>query len=180
MTQRASSRTIGATQGPDLEIGEESSEGLPGIELDRLEARFVLEDVCARASSLAGTDAGSGRLARVHVEEIDLSGSKLRGVELSNVLAQGVDAANGNWGGAEIRRTRFERARLTGLGLAESRIEEVCFSGCKLDYANFRHSKIARVTFEDCVLTGADFHGASIRCHSIRALPTRAGGVHRR
>jgi Pentapeptide repeats (9 copies) len=162
MSPRASSRAIGATRSPDLEIGEAESEQLPTIEIDRLETRFVLEDMCVRAGSLTEIDAGSGRLASVKLDGVDLSGSKLRAVELSNVLLQGIDAANGDWGGGEIRRTRFERARLTGLGLVESHTEEVCFSACKLEYANFRHSRIERTTFEDCVLTGADFHGASI------------------
>ena len=112
--------------------------------------------------SLAKVDAGSGRFERVHLEDIDFGESKLRAVKFIDVIAERIDAANGDWAGAQLRCTRFSDARLTGLNFAEARIEEVSFKGCKLDYANFRHSAMKQVSFEDCVLTGADFQGASL------------------
>jgi len=158
MAPRLSShRSIGATQAPDL-----LSDQLASIELDGLEAQFELEDVRVCSVSLAKADAGSGRFERVYLKDIDFGESKLRAVEFIDVIAERIDAANGDWGGAQLRRTRFSDARLTGLNFAEARIEEVSFKGCKLDYANFRHSAIKQVSFEDCVLTGADFQGASL------------------
>ena len=149
---------IGATQAPEF-----VSEELESVQLAGLDARFELEDVRVCSASLAEVDAGSGHVGRVHLKDVDLGESKLRGVELLDVIAERIDAANGDWGGAQLRRTRFSDARLTGLSLAEARIAEVSFKACKLDYANFRHSEIERVSFEDCVLTGADFQGASIK-----------------
>jgi uncharacterized protein YjbI with pentapeptide repeats len=102
-------------------------------------------------------------MRRVHLKDLDLGESKLRGIELLDVVAERVGAANGDWGDAQLRRTLFSDARLTGLSFAEARIQEVSFKACKLDYANFRHSRIERVSFEDCVLTAADFQGASIK-----------------
>jgi uncharacterized protein YjbI with pentapeptide repeats len=99
----------------------------------------------------------------VHLKDVDLGESKLRAVEFVDVIADRVDAADGDWGGAQLRRMLFSDARLTGLSFAEARIEEVSFKACKLDYANFRHSEIERVSFEDCVLTGVDFQEASIK-----------------
>ena len=55
--------------------------------------------------------------------------SKLRGVDFVDVIAERVDAANGDWGGAQLRRTLFSDARLTGLSFAEARIAEVSFRG---------------------------------------------------
>ncbi|MFZ1153354.1 MAG: pentapeptide repeat-containing protein [Solirubrobacteraceae bacterium] len=153
--RRPSTRTIGATQSPDF--GQ-----LESIDVDRLEARFELEDVQVFSASLVKVDAGSGRVGRVHLKDVDLSESKLRGAQLIDVLGERVNAANGDWGGAQIRRTLFSDARLTGLSFAEARMEDVSFKGCRLDYANFRHSAIEQVSFEDCVLTGADFQGARI------------------
>jgi uncharacterized protein YjbI with pentapeptide repeats len=103
-----------------------------------------------------------GALSGCTSKDIDFGESKLRAVKFIDVIAERIDAANGDWGGAQLRRTRFSDARLTGLNFAEARIEEVSFKGCKLDYANFRHSAIKQVSFEDCVLTGADFQGASL------------------
>jgi uncharacterized protein YjbI with pentapeptide repeats len=149
---------IGATQTPEL-----ASDELEPIDLDGLAARFELEDVRVCSASSLKLDAGYGRLARAQLVDVGLGESKLRGVEFVDVIAERLDVANGDWGGAHLRRTLLSDARLTGLGLAEARIEHVRFKLCKLDYANFRHCEIEHVTFEDCVLTGADFQGAKIK-----------------
>lgn len=148
---------IGATQTPDF-----TSDQLEGIEVNGLDAQFGLEDVRVCSVSLPKTDAGSGRFRRAHLKDIDFGESKLRAVQFIDVAAERIDAANGDWGGAQFRRAQFKDARLTGLNLAEAQVEQVSFKGCKLDYANFRHSAIKQVSFEDCVLTGADFQGASL------------------
>ena len=161
---------VGVTQAPEF-----ASEELESVQLAGLDARFELEDARVCSVSLLEVDAGSGRLGRVHLKDVDLGESKLRGVDFVDVIAERIDAANSDWGGAQLRRTLFSDARLTGLSFAEARIVEVSFKGCKLDYANFRHSEIERVSFEDCVLTGADFQGASIkatvfsRCQLVEA-----------
>jgi uncharacterized protein YjbI with pentapeptide repeats len=156
--RRPRPQQIGATQAPEF-----VSEELKSVQLAGLDARFELEDVRVCSASLLKVDAGSGRVGRVHLKDVDLDESKLRAVDFVDVIAERIDAANGDWGGAQLRRTLFSDARLTGLSFAESRIAEVSFKACKLDYANFRHSEIERVSFEDCVLTGADFQGASIK-----------------
>jgi uncharacterized protein YjbI with pentapeptide repeats len=155
--RRRSLAPIGALQPPDFD-----SDQLESVELDGLDARFLLEDVCICSTSLAKIDAGLGRFERVYLKDIDLGESKLRSVELIDVRAEGIDAANGDWGGSRFKRAVFSEARLTGLNLAEAQIEEVSFRACKLDYANFRHSAIKHVSFEDCVLVGADFQGANM------------------
>jgi uncharacterized protein YjbI with pentapeptide repeats len=149
---------IGATQVPEL-----ASDELEPVDLAGLASRFELEDVLVRSAPAAKLDAGSGRLTRSRLVDVDLGDSKLRAVELVDVIAEALDAANADWGGAQLRRTLFSDARLTGLSLAEARIEQVSFKLCKLDYANFRHSEIEHASFEDCVLTGADFQGAKIK-----------------
>ncbi len=142
---------------PDVE-----PDSLGGVEPEGLDDGFRLEDVRVDSVSLASLSVGSGRFERVHLKDVDLGQSKLRAVELIDVIAERIDAANGDWGGARLRRSTFSDARLTGVNFAEARFEEVSFKGCKLDYANFRHSAIKHVSFEDCVLVGADFQGASL------------------
>jgi uncharacterized protein YjbI with pentapeptide repeats len=102
------------------------------------------------------------RVEEARLGGLDLAGAKLPGLLMLDVAGEGVDAVNGNWRGADLRRVSFEGARLTGLDLGEARLDEVHFKSCKLDYANFRQATIAQVTFEDCVLTDADFQGAHI------------------
>lgn len=134
-----------------------------------------LEGIALSSFALIGIDAGSVRLERMHLEDVDLGESKLRGVRILDTVGTGLSAATGDWGGAQLRRVTFEGGRLTGLNLGEARIEEVEFKDCKLDYANFRHSKIDHATFDGCVMTEADFRGAAInasrfsRCELERA-----------
>jgi uncharacterized protein YjbI with pentapeptide repeats len=169
-SRRPKPHQIGATQAPEF-----VSDELESVRLAGLDARFELEDIRVCSASLVKVDAGSGRVRRVHLKDVDLGESKLRAVEFVDVIAERIDAANGDWGGAQLRRTLFSDARLTGLSFAEARIEDVSFKACKLDYANFRHSEIERVSFEDCVLTGADFQGSRIkatvfsRCQLVEA-----------
>lgn len=134
---RPTPATIGATQGPEGPLAD-----LTAIDP---EAREVEE------ARLAG---------------LDLEGAKLRGLRLVDVEAERVVAANGDWGGGLLRRTRFEGARLTGLSLGEAKLEDARFVGCKLDYANFRFAAIEHVSFEGCVLDSADFQGA--RLYAVR------------
>ncbi len=124
------------------------------------------------SASFAKVDAGSGSFRRAHLKDIDFIESKLRAVKFVDVIAERIDAANADWGGAQCRRTQFKDARLTGLSLAEAQIEQVSFKGCKLDYANFRHSAIKRASFEDCVLTGAGgLPRSAHRRHAFLPLP---------
>jgi len=148
---------IGATQAPDLSLAD-----LEEVEVGGIESEFELETVRLGPAALNGLDASSGRFEQARLEDVNLDDSKLRGLQLVDVEAERVSAANGNWGGALLRRVVFKQARLTGLELGEAKIEEAHFKGCKLDYANFRHSTIEFATFEDCVLDNADFQAARI------------------
>lgn len=50
------------------------------------------------SASLLKMDAGSGRIRRVHLEDVDLGESKLRAVDFVDVIGERIDAANGDWG----------------------------------------------------------------------------------
>jgi uncharacterized protein YjbI with pentapeptide repeats len=158
MSEQPAEHDVGATLGPDFVASE-----LQSAAITHIEPRFVLEDLRVRGASLISADAGSGRISRAHLEDVDLDESRLRGIEMADVLAERLTAANANWGGARLRRSLFSDARLTGLSLAEAQVKDVRFKACKLDYANFRNSEITRVSFEDCVLDGADFQGAAVK-----------------
>jgi uncharacterized protein YjbI with pentapeptide repeats len=160
--RRTGAPAIGAAQAPDV-----APDQLERIELDALTAELELEYALVSGASLGGADAASVSLRHAQLQDVDLGASRLRAVEIVDVLAERLNAANGDWAGAQIRRARFGDARLTGLSLAEARLEEVSFKACKLDYANFRHSRIEHASFEACVLTGADFQGASIKATSF-------------
>lgn len=144
---------------------------LPDVEPEQLrccaavgpvEPQTSLEDFRVDSGSLSGLEASSLRLERAALNDVDITEAGLRALRVTDVVAQRLDAANGDWRGSEIRRVSIHEARLTGLDLAEARIEEVSFKGCKLDYVNFRHSAIEHALFEDCTLRCADFQGATV------------------
>ena len=144
-----------------------AADELESIEVDGLQARFDLEDVRLSMASLVKADAGSGRFARTYLEGVDLRESKLRAVELIDVILERSDASNGDWGGAQLRRTQFTDARLTGLDLSEALIEHASFTACKLDYANFRHSTIKHVSFDDSCAHRSGFPGSLSPGHAV-------------
>lgn len=128
-----------------------------------LEAGFDLEDVAIEGEvDVAGGEAGMGRLASVRLDGTVLAGVRLAGLRLLDVAAERVDASNGDWRGAVIRRASFASCRLTGLNLGEAELQDVTFRDCKLDYANLRYARLTHVTFEDCVLLDADCQASEI------------------
>jgi uncharacterized protein YjbI with pentapeptide repeats len=159
MPQRGAAReAIGTVREPEVELEQLQAGTVTG-----LQAGQVLEDVLLDGVSLHGVDAGSVRIQRACLRDVDLGEARLRGLALAEVLGERVHGANGDWGGCRLRHASLQGARLTGLDLAEASIENASFRGCKLDYANFRHATIAHALFEDCVLRGADFQGAQLR-----------------
>lgn len=149
---------IGVTRPPDLVSAE-----LEWAEADGLEPCFEHERVRIAALATADCEAASGRFSEAQLEDVELDGSKLRDLSMVDVIAERLSAANGDWGGATLRRVSLGGSRLTGLDLGEAELEDVLFRDCRLEYANFRNSAIEHATFSGCLLRGADFQGARLR-----------------
>lgn len=146
------------TEPPDVSFAD-----LRDLDPGGLEPPVEVEDARIEAAAIGVVEWGSARFEHAHLVEVDLEGAKLRGVSLVDLIGERVNAANGRWGGASLRRVVFRECRLTGLDLGEARLADVGFEDCKLDYANFRHSEIEHVTFTGCAMTEADFQGAKLR-----------------
>jgi uncharacterized protein YjbI with pentapeptide repeats len=87
-------------------------------------------------------DAGSGRVERVHLTDVDLGESKLRGVEFVDVIAERVDAANGDWGGAQVRRTLFQGASIKATVFSRCKLVEADFSKADMSLVDLRGSEL--------------------------------------
>lgn len=146
------------TEPPDISLDD-----LRELDAGALEPPVEVEGARLESAELGGVTWGSARFENVHLVGVGFDGSKLRGASLVDLLGERVGAANGDWGGATLRRVAFRESRLTGIDFGEARLTDVSFEDCKLDYANFRHSEIDQVTFEGCALAEADFQGARIR-----------------
>ncbi len=171
MGSRRTARVIGATAPADVDLDElVPAGGGP------LESGFEVEDArLGPDADLAGVDAGSGLFARVRFDGARLGGSRMRGVSLSDVVAQRVEGSNADWSGASMTRVEWDDARLTGMQFAEANLRDVTFRNCKLDFANFRMATLSHVTFEGCVLDESDFAESRLEYTRFSACQLRAG-----
>jgi uncharacterized protein YjbI with pentapeptide repeats len=153
---------IGRDNPPDL-----APEHLTTTELDpEPGSEFVVEDAELVGVDISGAEARSGRIVHATIDGFRAADAMLRDLRLVDVAAESLDASNGDWRGATLRRVELRGSRLTGLALIEAELEDVLLHDCKLDYANLRAASLTRVTFSDCVLLDADFGGA--RLDSVR------------
>ncbi|MBS1680037.1 MAG: pentapeptide repeat-containing protein [Actinobacteria bacterium] len=149
---------IGRDNPPDLAPAH-----LGAVELDPEPGEgFEIEDAEIVGADIAGTEARSGRINHAKMVGLRAAATVLRDLWLVDVAAEALDASNGDWRGALLRRAELRGSRLTGLALNEAELTDVLLHDCKLDYANLRGAALSRVTFSDCVLLDTDFGGAKL------------------
>jgi uncharacterized protein YjbI with pentapeptide repeats len=136
---------------------------LPRVSGADLRREGGLDGALLEDADVSQLQARSLRLAEVGLCRVDMSGSRLRGLSLVDVLASAVNAANGSWPGARMNRVTFQRSTLVGVDLAEGRLSATTFCECKLDFANLRMSSIEDVVFVGCSLRGTDFYGSCLK-----------------
>jgi uncharacterized protein YjbI with pentapeptide repeats len=110
----------------------------------------------------------------------DVSGARVRGVELTDVVLRDCNASNLTAVKSSLSRCAFAGCRMTGLALPDSTLEDVRFGDCLIDLAAFGFSRFRRVIFDGCILRDADFTDARLesvrfhRCELDRATFTGA------
>jgi uncharacterized protein YjbI with pentapeptide repeats len=153
---------IGRDNPPDL-----SPQHLSAVELDPDPGDgFEVQDAEIVGADIAAAEARSGRIVHATIEGLRAADAALRDLWLVDVAAAALDASNGDWRGATVRRVELRGSRLTGTTLIEAELTDVLLHDCKLDYANLRGATLDRVTFSDCVLLDTDFGGATL--NSVR------------
>ena len=98
----------------------------------------------------------------------DLSGARVRDLELTDVVMRNCNTANLTALKASLSRCEFAGCRMTGLALPDSTLEDVRFTDGLIDLAAFGFSRFRRVIFSGCILRDADFTDArfeSVRFH---------------
>ncbi|SDE01691.1 pentapeptide repeat-containing protein [Actinokineospora iranica] len=147
--------------------------------------------------------AGEGSLSVVLISDVDLSGSRLGPVELSNVRFDGVNFANATVSAVVARRTEVLRSQAIGLRIDIAKAIDVYAEECRFDYATFRFEQVkgavvfrgcsfresvltgdlSNVVFDNCELTGTEFEATRAagcdltesRLTGIRGLLTLRG-----
>jgi hypothetical protein len=95
--------------------------------------------------------------------DADLSGARLRGVRLLDVVIERGNLANAVAQEGTARRIVVSGARLTGLQWTRGTIGDEVFRDCRIDLATFAGTTFERVVFEGCRLAQTEFREALLR-----------------
>ena len=105
-----------------------------------------------------GVEIGESRLV-----DVDLSGAKLAGLRLTDVIVERGNLANMVAPEISVSRAVITGARLTGAQWTRGRLVDVLFRDCRIDLATFAGTTLERVAFSGCMLAHADFREGLLR-----------------
>jgi uncharacterized protein YjbI with pentapeptide repeats len=97
------------------------------------------------------------------IVDADLSGARLRGLRLHDVVIERGNLANTTAAELSARRVVVAGTRLTGAQWTNGTIGDAAFRDCRIDLATFAGTTFDRVTFDGCLLAQADFRDALLR-----------------
>ena len=119
------------------------------------------EDERIIGTDLSGADAPSARLTRCELERVAMTGARLRGVSLADVLAVDCELSGALLQEAHLQRVEFRNCRMSGVVFAQSQLSDVRFVDCKVDDASFRLAEVDHVHMTGCSLVEADLYEAT-------------------
>ena len=153
-----------------------SSPGPPELprQLDRSEIAALdhdarVADVELAGGSLVDQHANGVAFQTVKLAHVDLSGSRLEHLRVTDGQLDECNLANVHGRSASVKRVAIDGSRLTGIDFAEGALVDITLRGCRIDLASFAFARLERVTFEDCLLAQTDFLEArldAVRFHS--------------
>jgi uncharacterized protein YjbI with pentapeptide repeats len=103
------------------------------------------------------------RFEESRLERVDLSGSRLAHLSLSDVELESANLANADVRGGSAWRARIGRSRLTGISWHEGLIRDTVLSDCRIDLSSFAATRMDQVVFERCLLMQVDLQQATLR-----------------
>jgi uncharacterized protein YjbI with pentapeptide repeats len=110
-----------------------------------------------------GELASGASIEGARLRDVDLSGARLRGLRLVDVVVERGNLANTAAHELSLRRVALTGARLTGAQWTGGTIADAAFRDCRIDLATFAGTTFERVTFDGCLLAQADFREALLR-----------------
>jgi uncharacterized protein YjbI with pentapeptide repeats len=152
-TRRALS--ISAPELPD-ETGAESSFVGP------LTAGERYTDLVISDRNIAGQTAAHVTIQRTRLEKVEMAGSIMKFIRLTDTRFDHCDLANVDWSQSTFDRIQFVDSRMTGMKFIDSEIKNVSFENCKIDLAQFRVCGFKDCRFSNCNLREADFYQADL------------------
>ena len=104
-----------------------------------------------------------GTLVEARLVNVDLSGARISGFRLTDVVVERGNLANLAAPEPSLRRVAVTGARLTGVQWTRGTIADAVFRDCRIDLATFAGTTFERTTFDGCLLAQADFREALLR-----------------
>jgi hypothetical protein len=132
---------------------------------DSLEHDATLAELELSGAPLSDQNARGVSFQTARLTGIDLSGSRLEHVRITEAVLSGCNLANVHARAAHVQTVLIQGSRLTGMALPEGRLTDVTFKDCRIDLASFGSCRLQRVSFEDCTLAQTDFLDAQL--HSV-------------
>ena len=123
--------------------------------------------------NLSGQTAHRVTIQRARLETIQMSGSQMKFLRLTDVRFDHCDLANVDWSQSTFSRIEFVNCRMTGAKFIDSEIKDVLFQECKIDLAQFRVCAFKDCRFLNCNLREADFYEANLQAVALSGCDLR-------
>ena len=135
------------------------AEALPG---GQLAAHAEYTELALSGCSFAEQAAQNVCFDQVHFKRVNLSGTRLPGVQASDMRLEACDLSGAQWEKARLRRVELVGCRLVGAKLLDASLEDVLFKNCEGDLALFWSANFKLTRFEGCRLREASFIKANL------------------
>jgi uncharacterized protein YjbI with pentapeptide repeats len=106
--------------------------------------------------------ADSVEFEQCRLRGVDLSGSQLDRVHVTDCLIENSNVANVRMEIGALVRLKCVTSRMTGLTLSKGLARDVEFTDCRLDMSSWRFTDFHAARFTNCNLTRADFTEANL------------------
>jgi uncharacterized protein YjbI with pentapeptide repeats len=137
----------------------DSVETLPGEQLASGEQYLGL---ALTGGKYAGQAAQRVLFEQVLLKRVDLSRTRLPGVQWNDARLEGCDLSGVDWEKARLRRVEFIGCRLVGARLLDAQLDDVLFRDCQGELALFWSVICRHVRFEQAHLREASFAKADL------------------
>jgi uncharacterized protein YjbI with pentapeptide repeats len=142
---------------------------LPALTVAVLEHEDAFDGVSIERAALAGQRASGVTFKSSRLADVQLAGSHLESLALTEVVVERCDLSNVEARRAGIRVASLAGCRMTGVAMTDATLRDVTIRNAQLDLASFAGSRLTRVTFENCVMRQGDVMDAelqSVRFHA--------------
>lgn len=122
-----------------------------------MEDEGLIENILVKNQDLNFQENRNIFIKETILEKVMMTHSRLKQLEVSNVLFDRCDFSNSEWIGASFHSVHFKQCKLTGTNFAESYLRDCFFEDCIIDYGSFSFSNQKMVVFEHTSLKQAEF-----------------------